>query len=152
MKGDKNMKKVALSVITAMFICIYALSLGQAVAEQNGDSAQSAQAAGNIEPMKAHILIEDQKDNPEFVILDVRTPGEYSGGHIENAVNIDHTGAAFSDEIGKLDRSKTYLVYCRTGRRSKAAAGQMEELGFVNVINMEGGITEWQDAGLPVTK
>ena len=58
----------------------------------------------------------------------------------------------FSDEIQKLDKTKPYLVYCRSGRRSAAAMQQMKDAGFTNVTNLDGGIMGWQNAGLPVEK
>lgn len=147
------MKKVVLSVITAAFICVFVLLPLQACSEQTGETAQKSPGAiKNIGAPEAYLLIEEQKDNTDFVILDVRAPGEYSQGHIENAVNIDYTAESFSDEVGKLDRSKTYIVYCRSGRRSRGATGIMSEMGFQNLINMQGGILSWQSSGHPVTK
>jgi rhodanese-related sulfurtransferase len=101
---------------------------------------------------EASALIEANKDNPDFVILDVRTPEEYAGGHIENSVNVDYEAADFRDQVGKLDKSKTYLVYCRSGIRSAAASDIMLEMGFDNIYNMTGGITDWQAAGYPVVQ
>jgi rhodanese-related sulfurtransferase len=86
------------------------------------------------------------------VIIDVRTPQEYASGYINGAVNIDIGSPTFKDEIGKLDKNKTYIVYCRTGVRSAAARDIMEGLGFQHVINVLGGITAWEAAGLPVEK
>ena len=64
-------------------------------------------------------LVQRNKENPNFVILDVRTPEEFKSGYIEGAINIDYYGPGFPVEIGKLDRTKTYLVYCRTGNRTR---------------------------------
>jgi 3-mercaptopyruvate sulfurtransferase SseA len=58
--------------------------------------------------------MENQND-PDFVIIDCRTPEEYAGGHIEDSVNIDYRSDAFGDELEKLDRDRTYLIYCRSG-------------------------------------
>lgn len=147
------MRKSALSIIAAAFICVSILFPLYACSEQNRDPAQeSPEAMKNIGAPQAYVLIDEQKDNPDFVILDIRTPREYSGGHIENSVNIDYTSGAFSDEVGKLDKSKTYLVYCRSGRRSRGATAIMSEMGFVSVINMQGGILSWQSSGHPVTQ
>ena len=100
----------------------------------------------------AHALIEANKGNPDFVILDVRTPAEYAAGHIEGAVNIDYEAADFRDQVSNLDKVKTYLVYCRTGVRSAAASDIMVGLGFKDVTSMLGGITEWQSAGYSVVQ
>jgi len=89
-------------------------------------------------------------NTPDAVILDVRTPGEFAGGFIANAVNIDYNGADFNGEVSKLDKNKTYLVYCLSGKRSASAAAYMRSNGFKNVINLEGGILAWQGNNLPL--
>ena len=81
------------------------------------------------------------------VVLDVRTPGEFQTGHLANAVNIDYEGLNFEGEVNKLDKTKTYAVYCRSGRRSGLATGLMSKDGFKSIFNLEGGIEAWQSAG-----
>ena len=78
----------------------------------------SAQAIHDISAAEAYALIRDNKDNPDFIIIDVRTPDEYAAGHLENSKLIDYDNKSFSTEISKLDRNKKYLIYCRTGNRS----------------------------------
>ena len=78
------------------------------------------------------------------VVIDVRTPQEYAGGHIRDAINIDYRSPAFKDEVGRLDKNFTYIVYCQTGVRSDRARDVMKELGFKYVINMTGGIAAWE--------
>ncbi len=98
---------------------------------------------------QAEELIEKNENNPEFIILDVRTSEEFHSGHISNALNIDYKSANFKDELGKLDRDKTYITYCRSGRRSTAASEIMGEMGFDNIYMIDGGITAWQKASFP---
>ena len=88
--------------------------------------------------------------DPDFVILDVRTSGEYAGGHIDGAVNIDYYDPGFESLIDALDRTKTYLVHCQSGNRSASGAAVMAGLGFAEVYEIDGGITAWIDAGQPV--
>jgi rhodanese-related sulfurtransferase len=84
------------------------------------------------------------EDN-EGVILDVRTQDEVDEGSLENAVHIDiYLGQGFVDEVQKLDKSKNYYVYCRSGGRSAQACQVMNELGFETTYNMLGGYTEWE--------
>ena len=109
-------------------------------------------AITNVSPAQADNLIKSNQTNTRLVILDVRTPQEYADGHLMNAINLDLNSADFTGEVGRLNKSLTYLVYCRSGNRSAAAAKIMLELGFKSVYNMTGGITEWQAAGLPVVK
>lgn len=79
------------------------------------------------------------------VILDVRTEDEFEDGYIANAINIDiYEGQGFISELQKLDKSKSYYVYCRSGNRSGQACAIMNQLGFENTYNLEGGILDWE--------
>ena len=111
-----------------------------------------AQSFDNLTPEASANLIKANENNMEFVLLDVRTPEEYSQGHLKNSINIDFYSTNFSAELGKLEKNRTYLVYCRSGRRSASAAGQMKSLGFTKVSNMLGGINQWLQEGRPVEK
>ncbi len=106
----------------------------------------------NISAGDSHALVQDNKDNPDFVILDVRTESEYNSGHIENAVNIDYYADDFEETLNTFDKNKTYLIYCRTGSRSAAVMKIMEKLEFTEVYNMQGGINKWQSEDYPVVK
>ena len=89
---------------------------------------------------------------PSIQILDVRTPAEVAEGHLANSLNIDFESGNFADEINKLDKSKSYAVYCRSGRRSALAAAEMSKAGFHHILNMSGGTIDWTTAGLPLVK
>ena len=79
------------------------------------------------------------------VVLDVRTDDEVANGIIPNAIHIDiYKGQNFIDELEELDKSKNYYVYCRSGNRSGQACRIMDELGFKNAYNLEGGILDWE--------
>ncbi len=84
------------------------------------------------------------------ILLDVRTAGEFAAGHIEGALNIDVEGMTFEGEIKQLDKTKTYAIYCQSGRRSRIAAETMTNAGFTKLFNLDQGIGSWQSAGLPV--
>ncbi|AOZ97997.1 rhodanese [Flavobacterium palustre] len=84
------------------------------------------------------------EEDENAVILDVRTEDECDEGIIPNAINIDiHKGQGFISEIEKLDKSKNYYVYCRSGARSAKACEIMNELGFENAYNLLGGMLDW---------
>ncbi|MFV0604973.1 MAG: rhodanese-like domain-containing protein [Niabella sp.] len=86
------------------------------------------------------------------IIVDVRTPQEFEQGHIKNAVNIDWNNAAFGAEADiQLPKNKTLYVYCRSGGRSAKATAQLRKMGF-RVLELEGGILQWQKDELPVEK
>lgn len=81
------------------------------------------------------------------VLLDVRTPVEFAAGHISGATNIDFESGTFESDIQKLDKSKSYAVYCRSGNRSGQATALMAKDGFTSIFNLEGGLINWQAAG-----
>ena len=86
------------------------------------------------------------------VVLDVRTAEEYADGHIERAVNIDYKKDDFMDRAkATLPTGKTIAIYCRSGRRSANAASMLAPEGYV-LVNLKGGIIDWQNAGMPVVK
>jgi rhodanese-related sulfurtransferase len=97
-------------------------------------------------------LIQNNRDNPDFVIIDVRTADEFKSGHLANAVNIDYYSPDFKSNINKLDRNKEYLIYCQTGIRGAAATQIMMDLSFTRLHNLSGGIVQWIDAGFPTVK
>ncbi|MFC4721499.1 rhodanese-like domain-containing protein [Geojedonia litorea] len=85
-----------------------------------------------------------ENDN-NAVILDVRTQAEVNEGIIPNALHIDiYQGQGFIDEIEKLDKTKTYYVYCRSGNRSGQACAIMNQLGIEKAYNLLGGMLEWE--------
>jgi rhodanese-related sulfurtransferase len=94
----------------------------------------------------------EQRDNPDFVLLDVRTPGEYRKGHIQGAKLLDYYHRDFRNRLKTLDRHKTYLLYCRTGNRSGRTLAAMERLGFKAAAHLAGGVVAWQRKGYTLVK
>jgi len=86
------------------------------------------------------------------IILDVRTKEEFEEGHMEGSMNIDFHNASFKEQVEKLDKSRSYVVYCASGGRSMKAAQMMLDMGFEDVHSMSGGITEWAKEGSPIVK
>jgi rhodanese-related sulfurtransferase len=86
------------------------------------------------------------------VIVDVRSSDEFAAGHLRDAKNIPL--ADLSGRISELDKSKakTVIVVCQKGTRADKAVRQLAAAGFDNVFSLDGGLTAWQAAGLPVTK
>lgn len=88
--------------------------------------------------------------HPDLVVLDVRTPQEFHEGRLVGATMIDIYDDAFVEKILELDRTKPYLVYCRTGGRSAKAAEFMVQNGFVSVTDFGGGWAAWTQAGYEI--
>ncbi|NOS85119.1 MAG: rhodanese-like domain-containing protein [Ignavibacteria bacterium] len=89
---------------------------------------------------------------PDAVILDVRSAFEFGGDKIAGAQNMSYTSSGFKAYLEKLDKSKSYLVYCASGSRSVGAVKQMKSMGFEKVYNLKGGIEHWKSAGMPVVR
>lgn len=128
------------------FVCVpFLLSLVALVAACGGDAEGGVRVAPVAEAAE---VFENQ--SADLVILDVRTPEEFSAGHLEGATMIDFYEADFAARIAELDRDVPYLLYCRSGNRSGSAADIMKDLGFADVVDIDGGITAWVGAGEPV--
>jgi len=122
------------NIILPFFLLLILSACGQK--KTNGETiAATIPVAGWEEKMK----------NDPGVILDVRTPGEFSEGVIDDAVNMDVNGADFEKQIESLDKNKTIYVYCRSGRRGATAMNILNEKGFKKVYNLEGGILAWNE-------
>lgn len=119
------MKKLILAVFVSLAL--------NACAQQNIEKV-------NVTVEEAKPLIENTKD---LVLLDVRTLAEVESGKIEGCEHIDVLRKDFGAKVDALDKSKPYLVYCKSGGRSARAVKIMQEKGFTEVYNLEGGITAW---------
>ena len=117
-----------------------------------GAAAAWGDAARDVGPKEAQALIRENAGKRDFVVLDVRTPGEFAQGHLEGAVLVDYRSPGFREEVAGLDKTKTYLVYCRTGNRSASALGIMGEFGFHRYYHLGGGIVRWLEEGLPAVR
>jgi rhodanese-related sulfurtransferase len=104
-----------------------------------------------ITPVQADSLITANAGNPDFIMIDVRTPGEYAPEHIINAININYYASNFDSTIMSLDHSKRYFIYCGSGTRSGFTLTKMENWHFKEVYNLAGGMTAWKNAGFPTT-
>ena len=104
----------------------------------------------NISISEADQLIRDTTGSIDLVILDVRTPEEFSKEHIKGAINIDFWGKGFMDAMATHNINRTYLIYCTSGVRSNGAMNKMRKLGFTKLYNMKGGLFGWKAAKMPV--
>lgn len=92
------------------------------------------------------------KEDKNVVILDVRTPKEYAQEHLPNAILENMQEDSFNKNIAKMDKNKTYLLYCKVGGRSSKALDIMKKAGFKQVFHLGGGIVDWEKAGEKTTK
>jgi phage shock protein E len=118
-------------------------------AAQPGEATDSSNATViHADAKAAAKLVEDRK----VTVLDVRTPTEFRASHITGATNVDFLAGDFAEKAAKLDRGKTYLVHCATGRRSTNCLPQLQRLGFTNLVHLDGGLKAWQAGGNAVEK
>lgn len=130
------MKKILLSLLTAISF---------------GTTGCSAQSDG-INVLSPKDFIEQAKADTTAIILDVRTPEEYKEEHLAGAQQLDFLNTSIFDAgIKLLDKSHTYYIYCRSGKRSHNACIKMKKQGL-KVFDMEGGILNWKKLGMPTTK
>jgi rhodanese-related sulfurtransferase len=148
MTGSRMVRRAA--VLLTVVILSGVAGCSSPASTDGGTSSPTAGAgttsrAGNspVAPEAFAALVDD----PETVVLDVRTEQEYAEGHLKGAELIDLQAADFPQRIAELDKDATYAVYCRTGRRSAAAVQLMQQSGFTEVSDLDGGITAWAAQG-----
>ncbi|MCK5828337.1 rhodanese-like domain-containing protein [Candidatus Bipolaricaulota bacterium] len=105
---------------------------------------------GLITNQQSANVITALKDDPGFVLMDIRTSAEVESEHLSGAIELDFYSDTFEDDLASLPRDRIYLIYCRTGNRTGQAFQVMEELGFEQVYDMGGGISQWMAAGYPI--
>lgn len=89
------------------------------------------------------------KNGSDIVLIDVRTPEEFSKGHLSNALNLDWKGTEFNKQLDAIDKNKTVLIYCLSGGRSSKAVEALKAKGYLNVKELDGGIMAWRAQNLP---
>jgi len=86
------------------------------------------------------------------ILVDVRTPEEFAWERIDGAVNVDWKGNDFEKSMQKFDENEPLLIYCRSGARASRARRKLRKMGFKEILNLDGGILQWKDKGLPTWK
>ena len=114
------------------FILLFAVL---AIGCQSQDAVPTQQALADLEP--------------NALILDVRTPGEYAAGHLQDAVLVNYMASDFREQVSQFDRERPVYLYCGSGARSGRAAAILTELGFEKAVNL-GGYQALKAAGAPV--
>jgi rhodanese-related sulfurtransferase len=103
----------------------------------------------DIFPAEAWDMISNYREGDDLVIIDVSTPQEYEDLHLEGAINVNLLSRFFKARLDVMDKSRTYVVYCKVGGRSKIAQKLMQQLEFRTVYNVVGGTLLWEEEGLP---
>ena len=105
----------------------------------------------NLNATEFEAGINNKSSKDSIQILDVRTPGEYDGGHIKGALLADwNNKEEFNRRVAFVDKTKPVYVYCLAGGRSAAAAKKMRAEGYEKVYELSGGINAWKAAARPL--
>ena len=139
------------------------LSVGWLPAQNPAPAAPNAPAAATADAAVKHLnapeaakalsaAAESKAPEKAITIIDVRTPEEFTEGHLKGAQNISIASPDFEKSLAKLDPAKTYLVHCGSGGRSTRSLATFSKLGFKSVIHLDGGMKAWKAAKLPVEK
>lgn len=132
-------------LITPLLFVSTFLASCQSSSNQNASDAESIIATISVDEFEKKL-----NESKDYLLIDVRTPEEFMGGHLQNSANINYNADDFSERIQKLDKTKTIMIYCLSGGRSSNAASEMSKLGFNKIYNMQGGIISWRNANKPM--
>ena len=124
-------------LFSLLFMMVYAVAC-----QSQGNHNTPTQS--QIEVLPKLVYKEKIENSIAVQLVDVRTPAEYSAGHIDQALNIDYNAPAFEQRIQMLDKTKPVYIYCQSGGRSSRAAKVMQSLGFQEIYDLEGGYLAWQ--------
>lgn len=123
---------------TIILFSVFILAACQGQNSTNQDSTN-----GIFETVTKDDFSKKMQEKKDHLLVDVRTPSEYSAGTINNAVNIDWNNSNFETEISKLDKNKPIFIFCQKGGRSGKALKKMKGLGFQEVYDLQGGYGGW---------
>lgn len=146
--GSRQAKLTLMKLYFAMLTCLLWLAAIPGIVRAEDKTNAAPAKVVHVDGKEAAKLVA----KGDVTVVDIRTPSEYTSGHIAGATNINFRAPDFAEQLSKLDRDKPYLVHCAVGGRSTSSLPQFEKLGFKHVIHLDGGIKAWQSAGNPVEK
>lgn len=116
-------------------------------------STESSKPYKNASVTDSHRFLTEMKSNSvPHLLLDVRSPGEFSEGYLEGAKNIPVSDLGSRISEISAHKANVVVVYCRSGGRSSMAAQILAANGFSQVTNVSGGILDWASKSLPIAK
>ena len=141
-----NMKLLLVILSFTFFSCAQNTAKKEVKDNGNKYAIQDQQVVELISPKDLNAKLGD------IQLIDIRTPGEYTGGYIEGAININFFDSDFNDQMAKLNKDKELYIYCRSGNRSGKAAKRLKDQGFTKIYDLQGGILNWNRNKLKVIK
>jgi|GEM_PF-220397 len=146
--SNMDSQLVTSNIFAMQFSKIFFLGLIFLIVQTSYLFAQNVDSAMVVSATTFEKMLNKKKN----ILIDVRTPEEMAGGHIEKAMNLDFLDECFAQNIEILNKNKTYLLYCKSGIRTAKASARMKAAGFKNIYMLDGGITSWVEEGKPVKK
>ena len=134
----------------AFMLMITSLFMWNCNRDAQPDENSDSHLFKDLSPTDAWQFIQQHANDANFKLIDVRTPGEYASGHITGATNLDYYAPGFRDSLNALDKTKTIMIYCRSGNRSGRTVNMMETMEFTKVYHIENGLIGWQRDNLPL--
>ena len=136
-------------LMLALFVASLCTAPHVLAQEKKTEAKVEKHAPQNVNPDQAEKILAQQTN---IIILDVRTPKEFSAGHLVGATNIDFQASGFEQKLSALDKNKSYLVHCAVGGRSAKARAKMKALNFKSIYHLDVGFKAWEAAGKKVEK
>ena len=134
------MKNILFFIIA---LCLFACE------QSTSQSAKQAETVKKLDINAFEQQLKQYKNKADFQLVDVRTSEEYTANHLQGALNIDYNSEEFSQMAVSLDKSKPVLIYCLSGGRSAKAAKALENMGFKEIYDMQGGMSAWKGNNKP---
>ena len=129
-------------------VALICLAPAFASPQSPAQTTNATAAVTHVQAKEAAKLVE----KGEVTVIDLRTSKEFAASHIAGATNIDCQADDFAARLEKLDREKSYIIHCGSGRRSTNSLPKFEKLGFKHIIHLDGGLKGWEAAKNPVEK
>lgn len=135
-------KSLILVLVALMVVAVLSFTAGaKTVSELTAEYSKSINHTNSME-LKMNLDMGEK-----YIIIDVRTPEEFAAGHIPGAINVDFGMLFFQITKYVPQQDAEFIIYCRSGGRSVIATKIVAELGYKNVINLQGGFMDWAKAG-----
>lgn len=149
-------KQLHISIYALIFLAIGLVSCKDASKEVNTQEPVQQSEENVVQSGITLLSPDDFRKRIDVVgdiqLLDVRTPQEVATGTIAGAMNIDIMNNDFEKKVSVLDISKPVFVYCKSGGRSRRASEVLQKAGFLEIYDLNGGITAWKSAGLETVR
>lgn len=150
------------TILNRIFVIITSFGIAFSLLSCQGQQTQAEEGTTKSEAETVKVATSEKMDPADFwaayeankgaQLIDVRTPEEIAEGKVKGAKMINYRAGDFEEQLELLDKDQPVFLYCRSGGRSGQAAALMERLGFQHIVDMEGGMMAWQNAGLPIEK